>query len=126
VVIGGGILVAPSKARVPVTGTQWFWGICSAVGLVGGRWLSRHVAGAAVFLSELRQSWSALTVGLDLLLLGVPVVAFLVIESRRLRMRAPWVWAFLAVPLPGAFVVPLFFLLRERRLLACARDAPDA
>jgi hypothetical protein len=32
-------------------------------------------------------------------------------------MRAPWLWAALAIPLPGAFLIPLFFLLRERALL---------
>lgn len=36
--------------------------------------------------------------------------------ARRLSLRRPWVWAALAIPLPGAFVVPLFLLVRERRL----------
>jgi hypothetical protein len=58
-----------------------------------------------------------LTVALDLVFLGIPVGAFAVIESRRLRMRWPWIWIPLAIPLPGAFQIPLFFLLRERALL---------
>jgi hypothetical protein len=32
-------------------------------------------------------------------------------------MRWPWIWVLLAIPLPGAFLVPLFFLLRERALI---------
>jgi Protein of unknown function DUF2834 len=76
-----------------------------------------NVAGSTAFLTELRQGWGSLTVALDLVFLGIPVVAFAVIESRRLGMRAPWIWAVLAIPLPGAFLIPLFFLLRERALL---------
>lgn len=53
----------------------------------------------------------------DLVLMAVPVLAFAVIESRRLGIRWPWIWIPLAVPLPGAFVIPLFFLLRERALI---------
>jgi len=106
-----------SDVRVPITGIQVFWAISSAVGLVSVGWPSAHVPGGAVFLSELRQSWSAVTVALDLLLLGVPVVAFVVIEAYRLGMRAPWLWAALAIPLPSAFLMPLFFFLRERQLL---------
>jgi|SRR5215468_1280986 len=103
--------------RIPITATQVLWGTCSAVGLVSVGWASSHVAGAAVLLTELRQTWGALTIALDLLLLGIPVVAFAVIEAHRLGMRLPWLWAVLAVPLPGAFLIPLFFLLRERALL---------
>ena len=33
----------------------------------------------------------------DLVLLAVPVLAFAVIESRRLGMRLPWIWIPLAV-----------------------------
>ena len=54
---------------------------------------------------------------LDLVFVAISVVAFMVIESYRLGMRWPWVWVPLIVPLPGAFVIPLFFLLRERALL---------
>jgi hypothetical protein len=35
-------------------------------------------------------------------------------------MRWPWIWVPLILPLPGAFVIPLFFLLRERTLLAAS------
>lgn len=65
----------------------------------------------------LSHSWAALTIALDLLLLGIPVVVFVVIEASRLGMRRPWLWALLAIAIPGAFLVPLFFLCRERALL---------
>ncbi len=54
---------------------------------------------------------------LDLLLLGIAALVFVVIEARRLGMPMPWIWIPLAVPIPGAFLVPLFFLLRERALI---------
>jgi hypothetical protein len=100
---------------VPITAVQVFWAACALIGLIAVGWASSRISGS--FLAEIFQSWSATTVALDLLLLGVPVVAFAVIESRRLGMRLPWIWIPLALPLPGAFLIPLFFLLRERALI---------
>ena len=102
---------------VPITPLQIFWGICSALGFVSVGWAAAHVKGNAAFLADITQGWGAITVALDLLFLGIPVVAFAVVESRRLGMRLPWIWIPLAIPLPGAFLIPLFFLLRERTLL---------
>jgi hypothetical protein len=102
---------------VPITPLQVFWSAWAVAGLCVVGWASLHVAGTAAFLTELRQGWGFLTVALDLVFLGIPVVAFAVIESRRLGMRWPWIWIPLAIPLPGAFLIPLFFLLRERALL---------
>jgi hypothetical protein len=102
---------------VPVTGTQVFWGISAIVGLIVVGWAGLHVGGTAVLLGELSHGWGALTIALDLLFIAIPVVAFMVIEARRLGMRWPWIWVPLIIPLPGAFVIPVFFLLRERALL---------
>lgn len=108
---------APSDHHpIPITALQIFWGTCALVGLLVVGWAARHAPGAAEFFADLGASWSAITVSLDLLFLGIPAVAFAVIESRRLGMRFPWIWIPLAVPLPGAFLIPLFFLLRERAL----------
>ena len=105
------------RDRIPVTPLQIVWAISAVVGLVVVGGASLHVAGVAELLEDLSQSWAALTVALDLLLLGIPVVVFVVIEANRLGMRRPWLWALLAIPLPGAFLIPLFFLCRERALL---------
>ena len=102
---------------VPLTALQVFWSACALAGLFGVGWASLGVTGPAAFWRDVHRTWGALTVSVDLVLLAVPVLAFAVIESRRLGMRLPWIWIPLAVPLPGAFVVPLFFLLRERALL---------
>ena len=114
-------IVIERRAPIPVTGLQVLWGLCSLVGLFAVGWPAWHAPDAVTFFAELRQSWSALTVSSDLLVLGVAAVAFAVIESRRLGMRLPWIWIPLAIPLPGAFVIPLFLLLRERALLRAGR-----
>ena len=102
---------------IPLTALQVFWSVSALVGLFGVGWASLGVAGPAAFWRDVHRSWGALTVSVDLVLMAVPVLAFAVIESRRLGMRWPWIWIPLAVPLPGAFVIPLFFLLRERALI---------
>jgi hypothetical protein len=108
---------AESRQPVPLTGLQIFWGFCAIAGLLGVGWPAAHAPDAAAFSAELGQSWSGITVSSDLLFLGLPVVAFAVIESRRLGMRLPWIWVPLAIPLPGAFLIPIFLLLRERALI---------
>ena len=102
---------------VPLTALQVFWSVCAIAGLLGVGWASSGVEGPTAFWHDVHQSAGALTVSVDLVLLAVPVLAFAVIESRRLGMRWPWIWIPLAIPLPGAFVIPLFLLLRERALL---------
>lgn len=106
----------PASGDVPITALQIFYGACAAMGLVGVGWAAMQAPGAAQFLAEIRGSWAAATVFLDLLFLAIPVVAFAVVEARRLGMRAPWIWIPLVVILPGAFLIPLFLLLRERAL----------
>jgi len=92
-----------------------FWGLCAVLGLVAVGIAAARVDGAD-FLNDAFGTPAARTVTLDLLLLGVPVVVFMVVEAARLGMRRPWLWAVLAVPLPGAFLVPLFLCRRERLL----------
>jgi hypothetical protein len=101
---------------IPVTWAQVFFGICAAVGLLVVGWAAVHADGTGL-LFLLTHDYGALTISNDLLFIAIPVVAFMVIEAHRLRMRWPWIWAPLIIPLPGAFVIPVFFLLRERALL---------
>ena len=106
-----------AKARTAITGTQIFWGICAVVGLIVVGWASLHVGGMAAMMADLTHGWGAIAIAFDLLFVAIPVVAFMVIEAHRLGMRWPWIWVPLIIPLPGAFVIPVFFLLRERALL---------
>jgi hypothetical protein len=106
----------PSRP-IPLTGLQLLWAAAALIGLIGVYWPALKVTDSAHFLTELGQSWSALTVSADLVLMGLPVIIFAIIESYRLGLRLPWIWAPLSILLPGAFVIPLFLLLRERAVL---------
>jgi uncharacterized membrane protein YhaH (DUF805 family) len=101
-----------AKARL-----QFFWGACAIIGLVAVVYPSVHVGGMDTMIADLTHGWGGIAIALDLLFVAIPVVAFMVIEARRLGMRWPWIWVPLIIPLPGAFVIPVFFLLRERALL---------
>jgi hypothetical protein len=103
-----------------VTGTQLFWGLCAIIGLVAVGYPSLHVGGMGAMIADLTHGWGGIAISLDLIFVAIPVVAFMVIEAYRLGMRWPWIWVPLIIPLPGAFVIPLFFLLRERALLRIA------
>lgn len=91
------------------------WVLFAVVGLVAVTAAAVQVDGGS-FLADVFANPATTTVTLDLLLLGVAVVVWVVVEAGRLGMKRPWLWAMLAVPLPGAFLVPFFFVLRERRL----------
>jgi hypothetical protein len=92
------------------------WSLLALVGLGAVGTAAAQVHGS--FLADVFADPATTVVTLDLLVLGVAVVLWMVVEAHRLGMRRPWLWAVLAVPLPGAFLVPVFLVLRERRLSA--------
>ncbi|MCW2754172.1 MAG: hypothetical protein JWQ32_1583 [Marmoricola sp.] len=98
----------------PFTVLQAVWAVLASVGLVAVGAGAAQVDGHR-FLGQVFANPATTTVTLDLLVLGISVVVFVVVEASRLGMRRPWLWAVLSVPLPGAFLVPVFLVLRERR-----------
>lgn len=94
---------------------QLAWSLLAATGLVAVGTAAAQVDGGQ-FLDQVFANPATTTVTLDLLILGIAVVVFIVVEASRLGLPRPWLWAVLAIPLPGAFLVPLFFVVRERRL----------
>lgn len=94
---------------------ELLYAVLAVVGLVAVL-VPAVAVGGDDFLGAVFADPATTTVTLDLLVLGIGVVVFVVVEAFRLGMRRPWLWAVLAVPLPGAFLVPLFLVLRERRL----------
>ena len=107
--------MTPPPVPARTTPLQVFWAALSVVGLVAVGVPAVQVGGSNL-LDQVFANPATTLVTLDLLLLGLGVVVFVVVEARRLGMPRPWLWAVLAVPLPGAFLVPLFFVLRERRV----------
>lgn len=93
---------------------QLVWSLLAVIGLVAVGAAAVQVDGGD-FLGHVFANPATTVVTLDLLVLGIAVVIWVVVEAHRLGMPRPWLWAVLAVPLPGAFLVPVFLVLRERR-----------
>ena len=110
----------------PTGWRQALWGTLSAIGLASVGWTAAHAPAPATFFAAVTSRWSTLTISLDLLGLGVAATSFAVIESYRLGMRWPWIWVLLAIPLPGASMLPFFLLLRERTLARGVGELPAA
>jgi len=62
---------------------------------------------------------------LDLLIGGIAGMAFIVIESRRLKMRFWWAYIAAAFVTAFAFVFPLFLGMRELKLRQIERAASN-
>jgi hypothetical protein len=52
----------------------------------------------------------------DFLIGTIPVLIWMVIEARRLKMRNPWAYVLLTFLIAFAFACPLFLMLREMKL----------
>lgn len=98
-----------------ITPLQVLWSVFAAIGLFSVGIAAVNVDGRS-FLDDVFANAATTTIALDLVVLGVAIVVWVVVEARRLGMKRPWLWAVLSVPLPGAFLVPVFLVLRERRL----------
>ena len=59
---------------------------------------------------------AAASLSVDLLIVGLAVSIFIVVEARRLGMRFAWLYLLLSINIALAFACPLFLWLRERRL----------
>lgn len=59
----------------------------------------------------------------DLLVGASAITVWIVVESRRLKMRHLWLVLLSAATIAFAFAAPLFLFLRERRLLELAVEA---
>ena len=107
--------------RVRVTGLQILYGVLAIVG-VCVTWYHNLQPMETSYLAGLYANPAASSFTNDLL---VVVAAFLIwsfVETRRLKMSyALWAVGFvLTFVIAAAMTVPLFMLLRERRLLAMA------
>ena len=94
---------------------------CSILGLIVPniafwRWLSENGFAPRRFIDDLFANGISTFFGLDAIICGVIVIAFTLIEGRRLRVQALWL-PIAGVLLVGAsFGLPLFLYLRERAI----------
>lgn len=64
------------------------------------------------------------SITLDLLLFGLAVTVWMVLESRRLGIRLVWVYILLGFLIAISFTFPLFLIARERRLATLGQVQP--
>jgi len=94
-----------------------FFLVLSVVGLVSAWTLN----GIAVMNGEnYASAWFGTAVdwvlSADFLVVAIAIVAFMIIEARRIGMRYVWVYILLSGITAMAFTVPLFLAMRERQL----------
>ncbi len=59
---------------------------------------------------------AAASLSVDLLVFGITISIFIVVEARRLGMRFAWLYLLLGINIAMAFACPLFLWMRERQL----------
>jgi len=98
-----------------------FYGVSALAGL-GGTWFynlrARSLPGG--FPAGYFRAWFAnpasSSAAVDLLSVFAVSGIFMVVEGRRVGMKAPWAYPVLALPSALAFTFPLFLLIRELHL----------
>ena len=110
--------------RASVTPLMIFYGTFAALGAVVPWYFNlRHMRESGQRLTP--QAWLAGgfinplsgSITSDFLIGTIPVLVWMVVEARRLRMRHWWVYVVTTFLVAFAFACPLFLLMRERRLL---------
>jgi hypothetical protein len=76
------------------------------------------LAGTFQFWKETLVTPASVSIMVDIFLLGLAVVAWMVVEARRLGIRFVWVYVVLGALVAISVTVPLFLIARERRLSA--------
>ena len=105
---------------------QIVYGLLAVVGLVGTWYFNLTYTGEASYLAAWFANAASSSAAVDLLVAFAAGSIFMIVEGRRLGMRAPWLYVVFGVILAFAFTFPLFLLLRERALhrADAARPAP--
>ena len=76
-----------------------------------------------VFVDLANANPAAQSLSRDLLIGAAAVTTWMIVESRRLKMRNLWLVLLSSVTIAFAFAAPLFLFLRERRLAELAHNA---
>jgi hypothetical protein len=100
---------------------QLGYGLASAVGLLGTWYFNLRYDGEASYVAAWFANAASSSAAIDLLVAFVAGSVFMVVEGRRLHMRAPWAYPVAGLVVAFAFAFPLFLLLRERALDADRR-----
>lgn len=107
----------------------WIYGLLALIALVA-TW-SQNIAfftghGDTGLVAFVRDAWAnhaAASLGYDVVLVAVTAAIFMVVEGRRVGVRHAWIFVVLAAGVAISVALPLFLIVRERRL-AAADAAP--
>jgi hypothetical protein len=81
-------------------------------------------AGTIRFWQDTLVNGSSRFITVDLLFLGLAVVVWMVLEARRLRIPAVWLYVVAGLLIAISLSVPLFLIQRERKLAALEPGTP--
>ena len=76
-----------------------------------------------VFINLANANPAAQSLSRDLLIGAAAVTTWMIVESRRLKMRNLWIVLLSSVTIAFAFAAPFFLFLRERRVAELARES---
>jgi hypothetical protein len=117
---------------IPRSRLSFLYGVIALVALLATWHQNLHyLAGPGGFVGANVRFWkdtfavpAGASITLDLLLFGLAVTFWMVLEARRLGMRFVWVYVALGFLIAISFTFPLFLMARERRLTTLGQVQP--
>ena len=121
--------MSSSSSSIVVTPLMIFYGVFAMAGLVvpwyfnirfmmeSGEMITPQGLIAGGFVTPLASSLTS-----DFLIGTTPVLVWMVVEAKRLKMKYRWAYVALTFLIAFAFSCPLFLLMREIRLRSLPRD----
>lgn len=110
---------AASSAAAGWTTLTFVYLALAIVGLIGTwTWNIQAIMAASDFIGDWTMSGPAVSsLTTDLLVVAIAGSVFIIVEARRLGMKAGWAYVVLGLVTAFAFTFPLFLAMRERRLV---------
>jgi len=107
---------------------QVLYGVCAVAGVMctmyfNMQFMNEHSGFSLItFIEENYANYASASISNDILVVTVVFLIWSFIEARRLSMSYWWVYAVLTFSIALAFSMPLFLLMRERRIAARAES----
>ena len=100
--------------------------VLAVAGLVGTWWFNLRAGDVeGGYLRGWFANAASSSAAVDLIVILIVASVFMIVDGRRHGVRAPWLYAVLALPTALAFTLPLFLAVRERRRRAAADLGAD-
>ena len=102
----------------------WAYAVVALAALVltYSQYLPFPAGGLAGFWSELKSNHVARGISIDLAFLVLAAAMFMVVEARRLRMRAAWAYLLFGYWVDISVAVPVFLIMRERAMAKAGEE----